>query len=80
MLSDFSFTSPQDILKGLTGNMGGMTGKSEMGDTPGKNDMGGMHGKSNVGAMLDKGDMSGMPGKERYEGDEYVGSGGIPGR
>jgi FtsP/CotA-like multicopper oxidase with cupredoxin domain len=29
MLSDFSFTSPQDILKSLTANMGGMHGKSD---------------------------------------------------
>jgi FtsP/CotA-like multicopper oxidase with cupredoxin domain len=30
MLSDFSFTSPQDILKSLMGDMGGMHGKSDM--------------------------------------------------
>ncbi len=30
MLSDFSFISPPDILKGLIGNMGGMPVKSEM--------------------------------------------------
>jgi FtsP/CotA-like multicopper oxidase with cupredoxin domain len=29
MLTDFSFTSPQDILKSLTANMGGMHGKSD---------------------------------------------------
>jgi FtsP/CotA-like multicopper oxidase with cupredoxin domain len=30
MLNDFSFTSPQDILKSLTANMGGMRGKNDM--------------------------------------------------
>jgi FtsP/CotA-like multicopper oxidase with cupredoxin domain len=60
MLSDFSFTSPQDILKNLTGNMGGMARKSGMGETPGKNDMGEMHGKSNVGTMPGKSDMNSM--------------------
>jgi len=30
MLSDFSFTSPQDILKSLMGSMGGMHPKSDM--------------------------------------------------
>src|ERR1700677_409991 len=60
MLSDFSFTSPQDILKDLTGKMGGMAGKSEMGDTPGKSEMGSTHGKSNMGAMPGKSEMNTM--------------------
>jgi FtsP/CotA-like multicopper oxidase with cupredoxin domain len=51
MLSDFSFTSPQDILKGLTGKMGGMTGKSEMGEMPGKSEMSGKPEKGDMNAM-----------------------------